>query len=164
MANILLWPGAVLALLSAVYTAFLFAQSKGRDFWQNPLLSIHLLAHSLLAGGAVWILVDVLSGGETSHVPQCVTAAMLCFSLVTLLAEIYTTPPTDDARQAMDMIIGKPMGGLFWGSGIFAGHIVPLILLATGLQTGVIVPLLVLAGMFVIERLWILAPQKIPLS
>ena len=52
----LLWPGAVLATLSAVYTAFLFAQAKGRDFWQNPLLSVHLLAHALLAGGSVWLL------------------------------------------------------------------------------------------------------------
>ena len=43
-----------LAVVAAVYTAFLFAQAKGRDFWQNPLLSVHLLAHALLAGSAVW--------------------------------------------------------------------------------------------------------------
>src|SRR5262249_44707962 len=53
MAEILLWPGAALAIVAAVYTAFLFAQAKGRDFWQNPLFSVHLLAHALLAGGAV---------------------------------------------------------------------------------------------------------------
>jgi len=51
LADILLWPGAILAVFAAVYTAFLFAQAKGRDFWQNPLLSVHLLAHALLAGG-----------------------------------------------------------------------------------------------------------------
>src|SRR5262249_12678912 len=44
LAEVLLWPGVVLAACSAVYTAFLFAQAKGRDFWQNPLLAIHLLA------------------------------------------------------------------------------------------------------------------------
>src|SRR5438477_1453948 len=37
LADVLLWPGAFLAICSAVYTAFLFAQAKGRDFWQNPL-------------------------------------------------------------------------------------------------------------------------------
>src|SRR6185369_17130055 len=43
----------VLALLTAVYTAFLFAQAKGRDFWQSPMLGLHMLIHSVMAGGAV---------------------------------------------------------------------------------------------------------------
>ena len=44
------WP------LTAVYTAFLFAQAKGRDLWQNPLFSMHLLAHAVLGAGATWLL------------------------------------------------------------------------------------------------------------
>ena len=66
LADLLLWPGTVLAVFSAVYTAFLFAQAKGRDFWQNPLLSVHLLAHALLAGAAVWLIADVASGGDAA--------------------------------------------------------------------------------------------------
>ena len=162
--DILMWPCAVFALLSAVYTAFLFAQAKGQDFWQNPLLSIHLLAHALLAGGAVWMLVSVFAGGESSDFPRYFTMAMLSFSLVALLAEICTTPPTEDARRALDMIIGRPMGGWFWGAGIAGGHILPLVLLGTGVVPAIFAPLLVLAGMFVIERLWVLAPQRVPLS
>src|SRR5205085_3455851 len=46
MANVLLWPTAALAIPTAVYTAFLFAQAKGRDLWQSPLLSVHLLVHA----------------------------------------------------------------------------------------------------------------------
>ncbi len=44
--------GVPLAVLTAVYTAYLFAQSKARDLWQSPLLPPHLLVQSLLAGGA----------------------------------------------------------------------------------------------------------------
>ncbi len=34
----LFWPGAVMAIFAAIYTAFLFAQAKGRDFWLSPAI------------------------------------------------------------------------------------------------------------------------------
>jgi Fe-S-cluster-containing dehydrogenase component/formate-dependent nitrite reductase membrane component NrfD len=164
-AEVLLWPGAALAVCAAVYTAFLFAQAKGRDFWQNPLLSVHLLAHALLAGGAVWLIAEVLAGTEASRAPWIFTAGTLIFSLISILAEILTTPPTTDAHRALHWIVGQPMGRWFWGAGIGAGHVLPLALLATGSGgAAVISALLALAGIFVIERLWVLAPQYVPLS
>jgi Fe-S-cluster-containing dehydrogenase component/formate-dependent nitrite reductase membrane component NrfD len=156
VADFLLWPCALLAVLAAVYTAFLFAQAKGRDFWQNPLLSIHLLAHALLAGSAVWLIVQ--SGPEA----RLSLIASLLFGIVTLLAEILTTPPTADAHRAMHWIIGKPMGFWFWIGGFAIGHLLPLILLWSG--TIAVAPLLALGGLFVIEWLWVLAPQHVPLS
>ena len=36
-------PGIPLAILTAIYTAYLFAQAKARDLWQNPLLPPHLV-------------------------------------------------------------------------------------------------------------------------
>src|SRR5437762_3344710 len=45
--------GIPLSILTAVYTAYLFAQAKARDLWQNPLLPPHLLVQGLLAGSAV---------------------------------------------------------------------------------------------------------------
>jgi Fe-S-cluster-containing dehydrogenase component/formate-dependent nitrite reductase membrane component NrfD len=165
LAEVLVWPGVVLAACSAVYTAFLFAQAKGRDFWQNPLLAIHLLAHALLAGGAVWLLVDAVSGDGASRLPQLVLAATLVFSLVALLAELLTTPPTADAHLALQWIIGGPGGRWFWGAGLGLGHILPLLLLATGSSAAaVLAAVLALGGMLVIERLWVQAPQQVPLS
>src|SRR3954470_24303029 len=41
--------GGPLAAMAAVYTAFLFAQCKGRDLWQSPLLPPHLLVQAVLA-------------------------------------------------------------------------------------------------------------------
>jgi Ni/Fe-hydrogenase subunit HybB-like protein len=46
-------PGIALAALTAIYTAYLFAQSKARDLWQNPLLPPQFVVHSILAGAAV---------------------------------------------------------------------------------------------------------------
>jgi hypothetical protein len=86
-------------------------------------------------------------------------------------------PPTDDARRAIHMILGKPMGGWFWGAGVVAGHIVPLLLLATPVGEflrnsqspiinwpGALAAILALTGMGVIEWLWVSVPQRIPLS
>src|SRR3989440_5438378 len=45
--------GLPLSILTAVYTAYLFAQAKARDLWQNPLLPPHLIVQALLLGSAV---------------------------------------------------------------------------------------------------------------
>src|SRR5205823_4943827 len=45
--------GIPLSLLTAVYTAYLFAQAKARDLWQNPLLPPHLFVQSILLGSIV---------------------------------------------------------------------------------------------------------------
>jgi Fe-S-cluster-containing dehydrogenase component/formate-dependent nitrite reductase membrane component NrfD len=165
LADLLLWPGAILAVITAVYTAFLFAQAKGRDFWQNPLLSVHLLAHALMAGSAVWLIVDTVLVIEPAKAARQCLIGTLIFSLVTLLAEIITTPPTADAHQAMRWIVGKPMGRWFWLGGLGVGHLLPLLLLASwGGALGVIAAVIALAGLFIIEWLWVLAPQHVPLS
>jgi Fe-S-cluster-containing dehydrogenase component/formate-dependent nitrite reductase membrane component NrfD len=164
MADPLLWLAAVLAIPTAVYTAFLFAQAKGRDLWQNPLLSIHLLVHALLAGGAVWLMVAGANGSLDQATPRAFTTVMVWVSLVTIFGEVLTTHPTVDTRRAMAMIVGRPLGGWFWGGGVVLGHLVPLLLLMTGAEQAFLAPLVVLAGIFAIERCWVLAPQRIALS
>src|SRR5688500_15450924 len=51
----------LLAAGTAVYTAFLFGQSKGRDLWQSALLAPHLIVQAVTAGAAVfqpsWLIV-----------------------------------------------------------------------------------------------------------
>jgi formate-dependent nitrite reductase membrane component NrfD len=161
----LIWPGTLLALGSAVYTAFLFAQAKGRDFWQNPLLCIHLLAHAFLAGGAVWLIAEVIDGAPATDTARAFLAGTLLFSLAALLAELWTTPPTADAHQALRWITRRPMGRWFWGGGIAIGHVLPLALLtAAAAPASIAAAGLALTGLLVIEWLWVLAPQHVPLS
>jgi formate-dependent nitrite reductase membrane component NrfD len=154
-----------LAVCSAVYTAFLFAQAKGRDFWQNPLLSVHLLAHALLAGGAIWLIAESSGSGDQAGSARLFLIGGLTLSLIVIVAELLTTPPTADAHQAMRWILGREMGRWFWGMGIGVGHLLPLVLLATGWQS--LYPaaaVAALVGMYLIEKLWVLAPQQVPLS
>jgi Fe-S-cluster-containing dehydrogenase component/formate-dependent nitrite reductase membrane component NrfD len=165
LADILLLPGAILAALAAVYTAFLFAQAKGRDLWQSPLLSLHLLAHALVAGAAVWLIMELVLGAHLDVAIRWITAAVVSFSLIVILSEIMTTPASVDAHRALQWIVGPPMGTWFWLGGIVAGHALPLMLLMfdSGAATG-IAAVLALGGLLIIEWLWVLAPQQIPLS
>src|SRR5205085_7312342 len=50
--TLLAFAGLPLGVMTAVYTAYLFAQAKARDLWQSPLLPPHLLVQSLLLGSA----------------------------------------------------------------------------------------------------------------
>ena len=43
-------PTILLALATAGYSAFLFGQAEGRDFWQSPLVLPHLIVAALVAG------------------------------------------------------------------------------------------------------------------
>jgi Fe-S-cluster-containing dehydrogenase component/formate-dependent nitrite reductase membrane component NrfD len=163
--DFLLWPGAVLAILAAIYTAFLFAQAKGRDFWQSPVLGLHLLAQAVVAGGAAWLLVHHLDIGEEPSVPRWFTGAGLLMSLVAIFTEVATAPATADGHRALQWIIGQPMGRWFWIGGIAVGHIIPLAILPMGGPTlDAFAALLALGGLLIIEALWVIAPQRIPLS
>ncbi len=48
--------GFPLALLTAIYTAFLFQQCEGRDLWQSRLMPWHMGVQAVMAGGGVWLL------------------------------------------------------------------------------------------------------------
>jgi Fe-S-cluster-containing dehydrogenase component/formate-dependent nitrite reductase membrane component NrfD len=164
LADLLLWPAAALAIPTAVYTAFLFAQAKGRDLWQNPLLSIHLLVHALLAGGSLWLMAAGAMDGVDRAMPRIFTTVILWLSLATVAGEVLTTHATVDARRAMAMIVGRPLGAWFWGGGVVLGHLIPGALLMSGAEYAILAPLMILAGIFAVERCWVLAPQRIALS
>jgi Fe-S-cluster-containing dehydrogenase component/formate-dependent nitrite reductase membrane component NrfD len=163
-ADVLLGLSAALAIPSAVYTAFLFAQAKGRDLWQSPLLSLHLLVHSLLAGGAIWLMLAGATAAAEQATPRQLTLVLVILSLLTLIGEVLTTHPTVDARRAMAMIMGRPFGAWFWIGGVVIGHLIPIALLAAGIGQSWAAPLVILAGILAIERCWVLAPQRIALS
>jgi Fe-S-cluster-containing dehydrogenase component/formate-dependent nitrite reductase membrane component NrfD len=170
--------GIVLALLTAVYTAFLFAQAKGRDFWQSPMLGLHMIIHSVMAGFAVFLIalpvLDVNQGFRM--VVTFLTIAALAFHLITLAIELTTTHATDDAHRTVKMITHGEFSKPFWFGMIFAGNVVPLLLLFAGnvvplllLFAGqpwvfILSGILILTGLWFAEDIWVKAPQRIPLS
>ncbi|MDX1685760.1 MAG: 4Fe-4S dicluster domain-containing protein, partial [Saprospiraceae bacterium] len=89
------------AVLVAVYTAFLFAQAKGRDFWQSPTLSLHMLIHSVMAGAAAMlILVPWIGvGSDWSVFAAYVLIGGIVLNLGILMIEMVITHPTNDAKR-----------------------------------------------------------------
>ncbi len=161
------WSGAVFAILTAVYTAFLFAQAKGRDFWQSPTLSLHMLVHALIAGAAIFsLLAPFMSGGEAwNEYLRMVLLGGIAFNLIVIALELMTPHPTEDARATVKMIVSGRFRNHLWLGVLFAGNVLPFIMLWLGGSSLMpIVGLLVLVGIYITEHVWVRAPQMIPLS
>ncbi|MEE8585457.1 MAG: 4Fe-4S dicluster domain-containing protein [Acidobacteriota bacterium] len=162
------WAAALLGAGTAVYTAFLFAQARGRDFWQSPLLALHMLIQALLAGGAAFLLASPLAGWPEPEVQAL--RGLLMVSLLAHLAAVafeLTTPhPTADAQRVVGMILKGRYRTVFWAGMIGAGSLLPLALLwiPGGEISAALAGAAVLAGLYVNEHIWVQAPQKIPLS
>ena len=159
--------GVVLALLTAVYTAFLFAQAKGRDFWQSPMLGLHMILHALMAGLAVLLIafqsLKISFGYE--FILSRLTFGLILIHLITLAIELTTTHTTADAHKTVKMILSGEFSGKFWLGMILVGNVLPLLSLYFGQPL-----FLMLAGAFILiglwfaEDIWVKAPQRIPLS
>jgi formate-dependent nitrite reductase membrane component NrfD len=134
-----------LALGTAIYTAFLFGQSKGRDLWQSPLLAPHLVVQALVAGA-------------------CLTAPewlswLLPVNGLLVAAEVFGRHPTEDAHRAARLI----QEDVRFTTGVLAmGHLLPLALLWSNPGLATLASGFVLAGLLLWEHLYVQAPQEIP--
>jgi len=162
-----LWITAVFAVILAIYTAFLFAQAKGRDFWQSPTLPLHMLVHSLLAGGAVFAIMSlVFDFSMWNSLVRHILLAGIVVNVLTLISELTITHPTKAAKKVVHMILREEYKNKFWIGTVLLGNVIPLILLLT---TGNMILMgvsgvLVLIGMYITEKIWIEGPQRIPLA
>jgi len=167
--NITLWPTALVAVIVAIYTAYLFAQAKGRDFWQSPVLPLHMLIHSLLAGAALFAILALWSASSVDWVfyLRGLMIGGLILSLLTLLFELTTPHPTKDAKTVVRMITKGRYRNSFWGGVILVGHLLPLgLLFFAAMSTPALAAagVLLLIGIYITEHIWVEAPQRIPLS
>ena len=146
--------GAPLAVLTAVYTAFLFGQARGRDLWQSPLLAPHLLAQALLLGAAVQVL---LGAGGAASLLAAAAAAHLLF----VAGEVTAGHPTAHARAAARELTGGRYARWFWPGAALAapalaapwlGALAPLAAVAA------------LAGVPAHEHAYVQAGQSVPLA
>jgi len=161
------WTSALFAIIAAVYTAFLFAQAKGRDFWQSPVLPLHMLVHALMAGAAsfgICMLFISVDEAWSRYVHAFLYAGILT-NLVVVAAELFTPHPTADAQAAKHMIVAGRFGKLFWFGAMLLGNAVPLLLIAfAGPLLLATASVLVLIGIYITEHVWVRAPQLVPLS
>jgi Fe-S-cluster-containing dehydrogenase component/formate-dependent nitrite reductase membrane component NrfD len=164
--RVLLWPALLLALAAAGYSAFLFGQAEGRDFWQSPVLLPHLVVAAMLAGAAALVLVGAAI--DASESAMLGMAGLLALSLilhaVLLFAELGVTHANTDVARAARLITRGGYRRHFWGGAVAGGILLPL--LAILLTPGGFVPgaVLALGGLWVYEDIWVKAGQSIPLS
>ena len=162
----LMWLVAPFSALTAVYTAFLFAQAKGRDFWQSPLLSVHMLVHSAIAGAAMFAILLPMSDVESwkTFVPRALMV-LLATKLLIDWFELSTTHATADSKAAARMITKGQYANLYWFGVVLIGCAVPIaLLLIPSPWVAALAGIIALAGLYVAEHIWVRAPQQIPLS
>jgi Fe-S-cluster-containing dehydrogenase component/formate-dependent nitrite reductase membrane component NrfD len=116
----LIWVGLPLALLTAVYTAFLFAQAKARDLWQNPLLPPHLTVQSVLAGAAALMLAAPAGLRLLAPVLGILAAASL-LHLAVVAGECTMTHGTAHAQLATREMLRGRYRGWFWAGTVLVG-------------------------------------------
>ena len=149
---------------TAVYTAFLFNQAKGRDLWQSPVLPLHLIAHAAVAGAATLGLATTFATSLAPLLPTMsrVLAGGLAASLLALGAEFYSRHQTADAEAAAKMIISGRFRVRFWFWIFFSCHLVPIVLLAAGAFMPAAI--LALVGIALFEDVFVEAGQALPLA
>lgn len=158
-------PAAALAAAAAGYSAFLFRQAEGRDFWQSPLLLPHLLVAAVVAGASSLLLVDVAAGdGRGRPVLALVLAGGLAAHAVLALSELAGRHASLDAARAARLLTRGPWGARFWLGAVGGGTLLPLALLGLVPAGSGAAAVLALAGLWLWEDLWVRAGQAVPLS
>jgi formate-dependent nitrite reductase membrane component NrfD len=153
-----IWPGVPLAVFTAIYTAYLFAESRGRDLWQNPLLPVQLLVQATLAGAAVLLAVSPwLEPGAGPLLGRVVAWASLA-QIVLVASDVTLGHPTAHARLAAHEMTSGRFAWAFW-----AGLRLSAIGLAGGMAGPVVAPF-VLAGLLAYEHAYVQGGQSVPLA
>ncbi len=164
----LAWVTLPLSVMAAIYTAFLFAQCEGRDLWQTPLLPVHMLVQSVVAGSAALLVLTPLGwiGPELAEVGRVGLAGGLAASLFVLFAGEFTIPHASElaARAARDIVAGRYRWP-FWGGAVALGHVAAGILLLPAMTwAGALAGLCALVGLTLYEHAFVMAPQDQPNS
>ncbi len=143
--------GIALAAATAGYSAFLFNQARGRNFWQSPMLLWQLLVEAALCGAATLLLF------QRGTALTCILGTSIVLQLAFIFGELLERRSNVDVRKASQYILRKPT---FWAI-VVAGSAVALALLAL---TPVVAAVIALAGALEYGRLWIKAGQSVKLS
>jgi Fe-S-cluster-containing dehydrogenase component/formate-dependent nitrite reductase membrane component NrfD len=166
--------GIPLAIMTAVYTAYLFAQAKARDLWQNPLLPPHLLLQALLIGAAVLLPLAAqfekpryLSMDAVLVLIWLLTGTTL-IHLLMIWGESSLTHATAHARLAVWEMVHGRYKSEFWIGILLSllGGLLPALALFGTVSAAVAVggAPLALIGLMLFEHAYVQAGQSVPLA
>lgn len=152
-----------LAVLASGYSAWLFHQCRGRDFWHEDKLFLQLVLRAATFGAALPLVLP----RDPALVPLTAAIFLLLAGLNggRLLASRAHPPATEDGRKAH---------AIFWASGdpqLAAGTFLLAVAIAAPMLLGVDAPglggvAIVLGAVATVlyEKAWIDAGQAVPLS
>jgi len=162
--------GAVLAALTACYTAWLFGQAKGRVLWMRRGLSLHLVVQAVCAGTSAALVLDpwlAPDGGDLDIVRRALIAA-LALHAAFVAVEHFLAPPGRHAEyhRVSRLVLRGPFAAKRWAMGVFTGIVLPLVLLLTPDSGGtwVLAAVLALVGLWVEEDILVRAGQAQKIS
>jgi len=149
--RVLAFLGVPLAVMTAVYTAYLFAQARARDLWQSPLLAPHMLVQAVALGMAVYVL---MGAGQARY-------ALLVLSvlhLLLVLSEMTIGHATAHAHIAAREMIRGRLARYFWAG------IVLMAIASLAPILGPVAAVAALAGLLLHEHSYVQAGQMVPLA
>lgn len=166
---------APLAFMTAIYTAFLFAQAKARDLWQSPLLPVNLFLQAVTAGSATLLISLPFFGadpGLTRGLSVILGLSIVTKLLVIIFGELMVEHASKAQARAVNLMVKGQYKELFWGAYVISGSVVPstlLLLMATNTlhNCDLLYPLcslLALIGLYAYEHCFVMAGQSIRLS
>jgi Fe-S-cluster-containing dehydrogenase component/formate-dependent nitrite reductase membrane component NrfD len=159
-------PGLVLGCAAAGYSAFLFGQAEGRDFWQSPLLLPHLLVAAVVAGASALTVVGAAMVTDPRIQVAVWTTLLIALVLhaILLFAELGVAHANLDVRRAAGLLTRGPLRVRFWGGAVLLGIVAPIVVMLVAGAVPVVAALFALAGLWIYEDLWVKAGQSVPLS
>jgi formate-dependent nitrite reductase membrane component NrfD len=168
--------GGLFALMSAIYSAFLFRQARGRVFWHSPLTPLHLVVQAMVAGAAMLMLVLVadsmisetrLGGPGWAFLTYELIGALIANSVL-IAGELFMPEENVERVRAVRLITLGIFRKLFWGGTVIIGIVFPLLTLTSGAADypipAMLTGLSALAGVLLWEHIWVQAGQAVPLS
>jgi len=141
--------------MSAIYTAYLFAQARARDLWQSPTLPAHLLAQGVAAGAAVLLAL----GAAPQGAPVGLFRIAVGLHVLLVVGEATMGHATAHAALAARNMIFGAWGHFFWLSLAFA----VLGLLFAG-SAPIIAAFGGLMSLLLYEHAFVQAGQSVPLA
>jgi formate-dependent nitrite reductase membrane component NrfD len=151
--------GIVLGLATACYTAYLFAQAKARDLWQNPLLPAHLAVQAVLAGAAALLPFAVwLSPAAGVRALEVVLSVAAVAHLLLVWTENSLPHVTAHARLAThEMVSGRY-------ATVFRVGVAAVVIAVAAPWVGVLAVPFALIGLLAHEHAYVQAGQSVPLA
>jgi Fe-S-cluster-containing dehydrogenase component/formate-dependent nitrite reductase membrane component NrfD len=164
---------AVLAAVAAAgYTAFLFGQAKGRNYWQSPIVLPHLIAQSVVAGAAALIIAgSVMDLAQADlRILTWILAAGVVTSIGLITVEMTMPNVNAHVRKTVHLISDGPYTAMHVGMVGVVGTLLPLVFVLLAFITDQLTlfawlaSITALIGLLAYERIWVSAGQDVPLS